>query len=56
MLTEKKTRRPQRNSSIELYRIIATFAVLIVHFNGWFVGDWPLPEYDITNPTLFRKN
>lgn len=27
----------QRNSSIELYRIIATFTVLIVHFNGWFV-------------------
>lgn len=54
MLTEKKNNRPQRNSSIELYRIIATFAVLIVHFNGWFLGDWPLPEYDITNPTLFR--
>lgn len=27
----------ERNSSIELYRIIATFTVLIVHFNGWFV-------------------
>lgn len=54
MLIEKKSNRPQRNSSIELYRIVATFAVLIVHFNGWFVGDWPLPEYDISNPTLFR--
>ncbi len=54
MLTEKIPNRIQRNSSIELYRIIATFAVLIVHFNGWFVGDWPLPDYDITNPTLFR--
>lgn len=54
MLTGKKSNRPQRNSSIELYRIIATFSVLIVHFNGWFVGDWPLPEYDISNPTLFR--
>ena len=54
MLTEKITNRPQRNSSIELYRIIATFTVLIVHFNGWFVGDWPLPDYDISNPTLFR--
>ena len=54
MLSEKKMNRSQRNSSIELYRIIATFAVLIVHFNGWFVGDWPLPEYDISNPTLFR--
>ena len=46
--------RQLRNSSIELYRIIATFAVLIVHFNGWFLGDWPLPAYDISNPTLFR--
>lgn len=27
-----------RNSSIELYRIIATFLVLYVHFNGWFLG------------------
>ena len=54
MLIEKKSNRPQRNSSIELYRILATFAVLIVHFNGWFVGDWPLPDYDISNPTLFR--
>ncbi len=54
MLREKHTYSRQRNSSIELYRIIATFAVLIVHFNGWFLGDWPLPAYDINNPTLFR--
>ena len=54
MLREKNTNRPQRNSCIELYRIIATFAVLIVHFNGWFLGDWPLPTYDISNPTIFR--
>ena len=54
MLKDKNTNRLQRNSSIELYRIIATFAVLIVHFNGWFLGDWPLPAYDINNPTLFR--
>ena len=54
MASEKVMSRSQRNSSIELYRIIATFAVLIVHFNGWFVGDWPLPDYDINNPTLFR--
>lgn len=41
-----------RNSSIELYRIIATIAVLFVHFNGWFVG---MPEkFDYDNPTLFR--
>ena len=54
MQSKIEKKRPLRNSSIELYRIIATFAVLIVHFNGWFVGDWPLPEYDINNPTLFR--
>ena len=54
MLTEKKVNRPQRNSCIELYRIIATFAVLIIHLNGWFLGDWPFPAYDISNPTLFR--
>ena len=56
MLTEKKLNRPHRNSSIELYRIIATFAVLIIHFNVWFVGDWPLGSYDIDNPTLFRPS
>ncbi|MDE6859051.1 MAG: hypothetical protein K2J65_01405 [Duncaniella sp.] len=30
-----------RNSSVEVFRIIATFLVLIVHFNGWFVGGMP---------------
>lgn len=54
MIKEKNANRPQRNSCIELYRILATFAVLIVHFNGWFLGDSPLPDYDISNPTLFR--
>ena len=54
MLTEKTVNRTPRNSSIELYRIIATFAVLVVHFNGWFLGDWPLPDFDIGNPSLFR--
>jgi len=28
----------QRNSSIELFRILATFLVLIVHLNGYFIG------------------
>lgn len=42
-----------RNSSVELYRIIATFAVLVVHFNGWFVGG--MPEYfDVHHLSLFR--
>ncbi len=30
-----------RNSSIELFRIIATLTVLIAHFYGWFVGGLP---------------
>lgn len=43
----------QRNSSIELYRIVATFSVLIVHFNGWFVGGMP-EKLDLVNPSSFR--
>ena len=43
----------QRNSSVELYRIIATLTVLIVHFNGWFVGGMP-EKFDWGNLTLFR--
>ena len=31
----------QRSSNIELFRIIATLLVLVVHFNGWFVGGLP---------------
>jgi hypothetical protein len=42
-----------RNSSIELYRIVATLTVLIVHFNGWFVGGIP-DRYDFASPSLFR--
>lgn len=43
----------QRNSSVELYRIIATFTVLIVHFNGWFVGGMP-EKLDLASPSVFR--
>lgn len=42
-----------RNSSIELYRILATFSVLIVHYNGWFVGGLP-QEFDFSNISAFR--
>lgn len=28
----------ERNSSIELFRIVATFYVLIIHLNGWMAG------------------
>lgn len=33
----------QRNSSVELFRILSTFLVLVVHLNGWMAGglvDW----------------
>jgi len=36
-----KNNQNKRNSSIEFFRIIATFSVLIAHFNGWFVGGLP---------------
>lgn len=49
----KSTPPSQRNSSIELYRIVATFTVLIVHFNGWFVGGMP-ENLDLANPSAFR--
>lgn len=53
MLKITPTTHKERNSSIELYRIIATFTVLIVHFNGWFVGGMP-ERFDISNPSCFR--
>ena len=28
----------ERDSSVECFRILATFLVLLVHFAGWFVG------------------
>ena len=30
----------ERDSNIELLRIVATFFILIVHCNGWFLRDW----------------
>lgn len=30
-----------RDSSVETFRILATFAVLIAHFTGWFLGGMP---------------
>ena len=43
-----------RNSSIELYRILATFAVIIVHFNGWFVECGIPVRYNLSDPSIFR--
>lgn len=42
-----------RNSSIELFRIIAMFMVVIVHFNGWFVGGMP-SAFDFVNVSNYR--
>ena len=33
-----ESKNKQRNSNIELFRILATFLVLLVHMNGYFVG------------------
>ena len=43
----------ERNSSVEVYRIIATFAVLVFHFNGWLVGGMP-KYFDVDNISAFR--
>lgn len=40
----------ERNSSIELFRILSIFLVLVVHWNGWFSGGIPeinhISEFD----------
>lgn len=41
-----------RNSSVEVFRILATFLVLIAHFNGWFVGG--IPKFDGEEVSAFR--
>ena len=43
----------ERNSSIEIYRIIATLAVLVFHFNGWLVGGMP-KHFDLEHLSMFR--
>lgn len=43
----------KRDSSIETFRILATFLVLIVHFNGWFVGGITDP-FDSEKDFSFR--
>lgn len=50
---ESKLQIMERNSSIEVYRILATFAVLVFHFNGWLVGGMP-KHFDMDNVSLFR--
>lgn len=45
----------KRNSSVELFRIIATFLVLIVHFNGWFVGTMAEKITVFTLPNIIQS-
>ena len=42
-----------RNSSVELFRILATFLVLIVHLNGWMAGG--LVDWNDANITFIHK-
>lgn len=43
----------QRNSSVELFRILATFLVLIAHLNGWMAGG--LVEWnDVNIPSIHK--
>ena len=44
MTNKSIERKKERDSSIELFRIIATFTVLLVHFTGWFVGGISNPH------------
>lgn len=43
----------QRNSNIEIFRILATFLVLIVHLNGWMAGG--LVEWNDADITMIHK-
>ena len=43
----------QRNSSVELFRILATFLVLIVHLNGWMAGG--LVEWNDADIPMIHK-
>lgn len=45
----------ERNSSVEWYRIIATFAVLVFHFNGWLVGGMP-KHFEVDHISAFRMS
>lgn len=44
-----------RNSSVELYRIIAIVAVIVFHFNGWRVGGMP-KHFDVDHISSFRMS
>lgn len=46
----------ERNSSIELFRIIATFSVMVAHFNGWFL-DMPnqIGNMELTFATVMQS-
>lgn len=40
----------ERNSSVELFRLLAAFMVVLVHCNGWFVGmPEKLPDFSVAH-------
>lgn len=41
----------RRNSSVELFRILATIMVVIVHYNGWLAGGMP-DHFDLSGATF----
>ena len=41
----------RRNSSVELFRILATIMVVIVHYNGWLAGGMP-DHFDLSGVTF----
>lgn len=42
----------KRNSSVELFRILATLMVVIVHYNGWLAGGMP-EHFDLSGASFF---
>lgn len=41
----------KRNSSVELFRILATLMVVIVHYNGWLAGGMP-DHFDLSGASF----
>ena len=48
------SRNNRRNSSVELFRILATIMVVIVHYNGWLAGGMP-DHFDLSGVTFTSK-
>lgn len=44
----------QRNSTVELFRILAILFVIIAHWNGWFVGGIAVPDVIKNEHTILQ--